>query len=115
MSAEHTPEPWRVSAPVKGYIASVKGPDGIAAADIRETLEPGQGGANAAHIVACVNALAGMDPAAVGEALAAFESLIGYLNLMRLAVDPQLRKSIDEDPAPVRARAALAALRGDQS
>ena len=113
MSAEHTPEPWRTIIGRAVYSDTRNGlgnPIRVAAASGTST-DAAQ--ANAARIVACVNALAGMDPAAVGEVVAALEdadNLLGSL-ACRGVVDmddfrAQLTRCND------RARAALDALKG---
>lgn len=71
--AQHTPEPWFVDtsnpdAPF-GICQDVENGWGIA--EVSTFAPEGTDAANAARIVACVNGCAGIDPAAVGDMLAA--------------------------------------------
>lgn len=62
-----------------------------------------------ARIAACVSALAGRNPEAVGEALAAFESLVEEV---RVLIDNRLAPARG-DGSYLRAKTALAALKGE--
>jgi hypothetical protein len=70
--AAHTPEPWQVSALSIGHNGN--GPYTYPLGRDSETAV-----ANAARIVACVNALAGMNPDAVADVVAALEETLRAL------------------------------------
>ena len=64
---KHTPEPWEFSETGEVFGGSVDKPLRLADCDCDREVHHGTAKANAARIVACVNALAGLDPSAVGE------------------------------------------------
>lgn len=114
----HTPGPWTVElseAPVGcplAWIAAGHGDQytGIAAI----TLGPAE--ANAARIVACVNALEGLDPAAVADVVAALENIAApaYVPLDQLPDYDQPNGWRDVATSRIDiARTALARIRGE--
>ena len=85
----HTPEPWKVVPGINHYgaaitagdtiIAEVYAPSGYAIPRVREMDEQN---ANAAHIVACVNGCAGLNPAAYRECVEVLQNLCGAVSHM---------------------------------
>ena len=76
METKHTPEPWR------GGGCCVYDANGRLVGDLSEACvyghTPDQVEANTNHIVSCVNALAGLNPEAVRDAVEALKSLLQY-------------------------------------
>jgi hypothetical protein len=102
-------EPWSAA---EGRVF-IKGEDGWGSivdaqdwfiAKLEDSLDPA---ANAARIVACVNALAGLDPAAVPLVVEALEACVETLAPLRgqAALAPRVEAALD------RAKAALDALK----
>lgn len=97
-------EPWR-AVPGQVFIKSEEGWGSIVNAEdwfiakVEDSLDPE---ANAERIVACVNALRGLDPAALPEAVAALRACVAALSV------PAGAAAAGETGA--RAAAALAAL-----
>jgi len=77
----HTKEPWvATNIPMSGRIVCVV-PHEDSQANDWFILVPGKRGStedDARRIVACVNALAGMNPGAVGDVVEAFQELYSY-------------------------------------
>ena len=107
---KHTPEPWHVTT------GSIYSPTGATIAHMHRepergnTIRPVERDENARHIVACVNACAGIEnPEALPEALTAAQNLIHmYDNLGEFGItEVSAARDVLSD--------ALAALRGDAS
>ncbi|MFA6167821.1 MAG: hypothetical protein WC700_14465 [Gemmatimonadaceae bacterium] len=88
--AKHTPEPW--THPQESFRNLIAGPDLAKVADVWTSDRPdAERFANAARIVACVNACAGIDPEAVPLMLDALQECItehgaaGYYNPAKYA------------------------------
>jgi hypothetical protein len=82
----HSPEPWAL---VENYIVSVNAkPDSNAVCVMDEEWDAPQ--PNGQRIVHCVNALAGLNPEAVADVVAALESIdIGAIPYKRDMLIPQ--------------------------
>jgi hypothetical protein len=99
-------EPWR-AVPGQVFIKSEEGWGSIVNAEdwfiakVEDSLDPE---ANAERIVACVNALRGLDPAALAEAVAALRACAAALSA------PGAGALAGAGEAGARAAAALAAL-----
>jgi hypothetical protein len=76
MNTKHTPEPWHIGG-FRPELPMVYGSDGQVASDCSRILRrsPEEQKANAERIVACVNALAGLNPEAIKDVVEALESL----------------------------------------
>jgi hypothetical protein len=104
---QHTPEPWRQGQRHPGRI--IAGPSATAGFVCRVTVQDEDDcdpqiieAANAARIVACVNALAGLNPEAVPALVEAAAKVLRFSR--RTGVDA---------PGFINLRAALAAVRGE--
>lgn len=103
--SKHTPGPWILEKPELDCVAiSASSGDWLDLASVairvNDKHDP-EGQANAARIVACVNACEGLaDPSVVPELLAALEELL------------ELHIAHHNNPAHVSARAAIAKARG---
>ena len=97
MTTDHTPEPW--------FAYDCNAGTGIGAVDTDDgehlNLGAMESEANAAHIVACVNACAGINPEAVPEMLKALSACLEALNVAFQA---------DENPFGVHHNAAADAV-----
>jgi hypothetical protein len=89
-TVRHTPEPWVAASEGSGAWWYVRGPDGNNVADLSDTVHaPSTDAANAARIVQCVNACAGIrNP---GHALA---SIAGFLEDVARGCDPDEAREI---------------------
>ena len=74
---KHTPEPWWIDD--DGFVAAGGGDSYTTVADTHNTYDLNKD-ANAARIVACVNACEGINPDAVSDLLAALVAVNALLN-----------------------------------
>lgn len=93
MSVKHTPEPWKLAETVRLNIDSARlirteqeGIEHGAVCCFNIGSEGEIAAANAARIVACVNALAGLNPEAVKDTIKAFDRLVLFSK--ELATNP---------------------------
>lgn len=112
MKTEHTQEPWAV---VSGAIVTETGVP-IASMD-RETgngTQPVERDDNAKHIVACVNACAGIDPEAIPKLIAALEVATQDADLFYATAVAENKNNLARELAlRIRIyRAAIAAAKG---
>ncbi len=88
----HTKEPWEYLEPenwcgLAGLIRSVGGGDQIAKVEIAGWRPKSIGRVNGQRIVTCVNALAGINPEAVGDLLEACKYGLGNLETVIALLD----------------------------
>lgn len=113
MTTKHTPEPWVLNKwqgieDARGMTIEVCG----VALPTGRVPEDHTGHANAARIVACVNACAGINPDAVPDLLAALKDATALLDAIAkgypdIAMDTRVTK------ARIRHRAAIAKAKGE--
>jgi len=96
--SKHTPGPWKVRGRFNVHSGSLHLLQAAGAGTINETDE-----ANAARIVACVNACAGINPEAVPELLVALKDLA-----YRLRIDGRTPDGITKEHAALKCEAAIA-------
>jgi len=118
MTQKHTPGPWIVGRGNRIYMGAAMEAREIAVATRSDPSIRAQAEANAARIVACVNACEGINPEAVPEIVKALGDLLDVVNWLQGSGN--MKSPIVPHPfglgvlgAKAQARAALAKARGE--